>query len=71
VMGGRDWRAFATTLLSSLVATAGGVGAAHLAAGLAPIPLAVVVVGIFGVGYFVCTLVLRHPDAARLWTSLR
>jgi putative peptidoglycan lipid II flippase len=71
VMGGRDWRAFATTLLSSLVATAGGVGAAHLAAGLAPIPLAVVVVGIFGVGYFVCTLVLQHPDAARLWTSLR
>jgi len=71
VMGGRDWRAFATTLLSSLAATAGGVGAAHLAAGLAPIPLAAVVVGIFGVGYFVCTLVLQHPDAARLWTSLR
>lgn len=71
VMGRRDWRAFATTLASALVATAGGVGAAHLAAGLAPIPLAVVVVGIFGVGYFVCTLVLQHPDAARLWTSLR
>jgi putative peptidoglycan lipid II flippase len=71
VMGGRDRRAFATTLMSSLAATAGGVGAAHLAAGLAPIPLAVVVVGIFGVGYFVCTLVLQHPDAARLWTSLR
>ena len=71
VMGGRDWRSFATTLLSALAATAGGVGAAHLAAGLSPIPLAVVVVGIFGVGYFVCTLVLQHPDAARLWTSLR
>ncbi|HEY6109616.1 MAG TPA: murein biosynthesis integral membrane protein MurJ [Gemmatimonadales bacterium] len=71
VMGRRDWRAFATTVLSALAATAGGVGAAHLAAGLAPIPLAVVVVGIFGVGYFVCTLVLQHPDAARLWTSLR
>ena len=71
VMGRQDWRAFATTLLSALAATAAGVGAAHLAAGLAPIPLAVVVVGIFGIGYFVCTLVLQHPDAARLWTSLR
>jgi putative peptidoglycan lipid II flippase len=71
VMTGRDWRSFATTLLSALAATAGGVAAAHLAAGLSPIPLAVVVVGIFGVGYFVCTLVLQHPDAARLWTSLR
>lgn len=71
VMGRQDWRAFATTLLSGLAATAGGVVAAHLAAGLAPIPLAVVVVGIFGVGYFACTLVLQHPDAARLWTSLR
>jgi putative peptidoglycan lipid II flippase len=71
VMTGRDWRAFATSLVAALAATAGGVGAAHLAAGLPPIPLAVVVVGIFGVGYFVSTLVLQHPDAARLWTSLR
>ncbi|HMA42102.1 MAG TPA: murein biosynthesis integral membrane protein MurJ [Gemmatimonadales bacterium] len=71
VMSGRDWRSFATTLLSALAATAAGVAAAHLAAGLAPIPLAVVVVGVFGVGYLVCTLVLQHPDAARLWTSLR
>jgi putative peptidoglycan lipid II flippase len=71
VMSGRDWRAFATSLLAALVATAVGVAAAHLAGGLAPIPLALVVVGIFGIGYFVCTLVLQHPDAARLWTSLR
>jgi putative peptidoglycan lipid II flippase len=71
VMSGRDWRSFATALLSALAATAAAVAAAHLAAGLSPIPLAVVVVGIFGVGYFVCTLVLQHPDAARLWTSLR
>jgi len=71
VMSRQDWRAFATTLLAALAATAGGIGAAHLAAGLSPIPLALVVVGIFGVGYFVFTLVLQHPDAARLWTSLR
>lgn len=70
VMGSRDWRAFGTTLLSALAATAAGVAAAHAAAGLSPIPLAAVVVSIFGVGYFVCTLVLQHPDAARLWTSL-
>lgn len=71
VMSRQDWRAFATTLVAALAATAVGIGAAHLAVGLSPIPLALVVVGIFGVGYFVFTLMLQHPDAARLWTSLR
>jgi hypothetical protein len=71
VMTGRDWRAFAGTLVAALAASAAGVGTGHLAAGLAPIPLALVAVGMFGAVYLVCTLVLRHPDATRLWQSLR
>jgi putative peptidoglycan lipid II flippase len=71
VMSGRDWRAFAATLLAALVASGAGAAAAQLAGGLAPIPLALVVVGIFGAVYFACTLVLKHPDALRLWPSLR
>jgi putative peptidoglycan lipid II flippase len=71
MMSRRDWRAFAGTLVAALAASGAGAATAHLAASLAPIPLALVVVTIFGAVYFGCTLVLKHPDAARLWTSLR
>jgi hypothetical protein len=71
VMGRADWRAFAVALVAAGAACGAGVIAAHLAATFHPIPLALVVVGIFGVSYVGMTLLLRHPDAARLWTSLR
>jgi hypothetical protein len=38
---------------------------------MGPISLALVTLGIFGMTYAAVTLALRHPDAARLWTSLR
>lgn len=71
VLGGPDWRAFATSVIASLLAGAAGVGAEHLGAALGPIPKALGALGIFGVSYAVLTLSLKHPDAARLWKSLR
>jgi len=71
VMSRSDWQAFAGTLLAALAASGAGVATAHLAAALSPIPLALVVVSIFGAVYLGSTLVLKHPDASRLWKSLR
>ncbi|HEY7686174.1 MAG TPA: lipid II flippase MurJ, partial [Gemmatimonadales bacterium] len=71
VLGGPDWRAFGISVVASLVAGGAGAGAARLAAGMGPIPLALVALGIFGMTYAAATLALRHPDAVRLWTSLR
>jgi len=71
VLRGPDWRAFGTSVVAALTAGAAGAGAAHLAAGMGSIPLALVVLGTFGMTYAAVTLALRHPDAARLWTSLR
>lgn len=71
VLGRSDWRAFATSVVAALLAGAAGVGAAHLGAGFGPIPRALGALGIFAVTYAVLTLSLKHPDAARLWTSLR
>jgi putative peptidoglycan lipid II flippase len=71
VLSGPDWRAFGTSVGAALAAGGAGVGAAQLAAGMGQIPLALVALGIFGMAYAAITLALRHPDAARLWTSLR
>jgi putative peptidoglycan lipid II flippase len=71
VLRGPDWRAFGTSAVAALVAGGAGAGAARLAAGMGPISLALVTLGIFGMTYAAVTLALRHPDAARLWTSLR
>lgn len=71
VLYGPDWRAFGTSVVAALAAGGAGAGAAHLAAAMGPIPLALVALGIFGMTYAAVTLGLRHPDAARLWTSLR
>ena len=71
VLRGPDWRAFGTSVVAALTAGAAGAGAAHLAAGMGSIPLALVVLGTFGMTYAAVTLALRHPDAARLWTYLR
>lgn len=66
-----DWRAFGVALVAAGAATVPAVVAARAAAGLHPIPLAALVMAIFAAIYVLLTLLLRHPDAARLWTSLR
>lgn len=71
VLGPRDWRAFATSVGAALVAGAAGVGVAHLAGALGPILRALCSLGTFCGSYAALTLALKHPDAARLWTSLR
>jgi len=71
VLGPADWRAFGTSIVAALLSGGAGVTAARLGAGLGPIPLALLALGIFGVTYAAVTFALRHPDATRLWTSLR
>ena len=71
VMRGEDWRGFGTALAAAAAASGAGALAAHAAAGWHPIPLAVAAVAIFAVVYGSLTLVLRHPDAHRLWQFLR
>jgi putative peptidoglycan lipid II flippase len=71
VMHGVDWRAFGITLIAAGLASAAAVAATHAVPGLHAIPLAVLVVGTFGIIYGGVTLLLRHPDAARVWTFLR
>ena len=71
VLGRVEWRAAAVTFLAAGAAAAGSVGAAHFAASLAPIPLALLALVIFGVTYIVLTLALKHPDAASLWKFIR
>ncbi|HYV67064.1 MAG TPA: polysaccharide biosynthesis C-terminal domain-containing protein, partial [Myxococcales bacterium] len=71
VLGPADWRAFGTSIVAALLSGAAGATAARLGAGLGPIPQALLALGIFGVTYAAVTFALRHPDATRLWTSLR
>ncbi|HKE91813.1 MAG TPA: murein biosynthesis integral membrane protein MurJ [Gemmatimonadales bacterium] len=71
VLGSADWRAFGISIVAALLSGAAGVVAARLGAGLGPIPLALLALGSFGVTYAAVTFALRHPDATRLWTSLR
>jgi putative peptidoglycan lipid II flippase len=70
VLRGPDWRAFGITLAAGIVAGAGGVGAARLTSGLAPVPRGLLVLTIFGMVYGALTLLLKHPDAIRTWGSL-
>jgi putative peptidoglycan lipid II flippase len=71
VLGPADWRAFGTSVVAALLAGGAGVAAARFGAGLGPIALALLALGIFGVTYAALAFALRHPDATRLWTSLR
>lgn len=71
VLGQADWQAFAASVVAALAAGAAAMGAAHLAAGLGLIPRALSALGVFAVIYGAVTLGLKHPDAARLWPSLR
>lgn len=71
VMRRTDWRAFGIALVSALTACAVGVGMARLVAGWGPIPRAGAVCVAFGMVYVAGTLVLRHPDASRVWMSRR
>ncbi|HWZ29632.1 MAG TPA: murein biosynthesis integral membrane protein MurJ [Gemmatimonadales bacterium] len=66
-----DWRFFGTALGGALAAGGAGWLAARLAAGLAPIPLALVAFAMFGAVYGTVTVLFRHPDALRLWHYLR
>jgi putative peptidoglycan lipid II flippase len=71
VMARTDWRAFGVALAAALVACAAGVEAARLGAAWAPIPRAGAVCAAFGAVYVAGTLLLRHPDASRIWMSRR
>jgi len=66
-----DWRYFGAALGSAVLAGGAGWFAARLAHGLTPIPLAIVAFAMFGVVYGAVTVLLRHPDALRLWQYLR
>jgi peptidoglycan biosynthesis protein MviN/MurJ (putative lipid II flippase) len=68
-----DWRALGGATLAALAGAFAGGRAASIGAmeGLGPIPLGVLALGIFGGTYLALTIVLRHPDAERLWKFLR
>jgi putative peptidoglycan lipid II flippase len=65
------WRHLATTLLAAAGAAAAGVAAAGATAALGPVPRAGAALGACGLVYGLVTLLLKHPDAARVWTLRR
>ena len=67
VLGRADWRAAAVSGGAAAAAAAAALAASRAAAGSGPVLLAVVSLGIFAVTYLGVTIVLKHPDAARLW----
>ena len=71
ILHAADWRAFGIALGSAIVAGGAGVLVARLTAGAGPVVLALGAFGMFGAVYGVLTLLLRHPDALRLWHYLR
>ena len=71
VLGRADWQAFGISVVAALLAGAAAAGTVHFAGGLGPIPRALGALGIFGVSYAALTLLMKHPDAARIWTYLR
>ena len=73
VLQAPDWRAALTSAGAAAAAAGAGVLAAHGAAGrgFGAVPAALIALGIFGVMYLAVTLVLRHPDALRLWKLAR
>jgi putative peptidoglycan lipid II flippase len=70
VMRGVDWLGFGASLVAAAAASGVGALATLAVAEWPPIPLAVVTVAIFAMVYGSLTLVLRHPDARRLWKFL-
>lgn len=71
ILSGPDWRRLGVVVLGAAGAAGAGLAAVAVARGLGPIPLAAGACAIFGVTYFGVTAALRHPDALRLWQSLR
>lgn len=71
ILHAADWRYFASALGGAILAGGAGWVIAHLERGLPPIPLAALTFAMFGVVYGGVTLLLRHPDAMRLWQYLR
>jgi putative peptidoglycan lipid II flippase len=71
VLGRLDWRAFIVSGVAAVLAGAAAVGVAQLGGAFGPIPRALGALGIFGLTYAALTLLLKHPDAARIWMSLR
>lgn len=65
------WRHFGVSVAAALGAAGAGVVAAGAAANLASLARAAVALGAFGVVYAGLTLLLKHPDAVRLWTLRR
>jgi putative peptidoglycan lipid II flippase len=70
ILGRTEWRAFAVSFAGSGVAALAGLAAARLATSAGALISAIAGLAIFGVVYFTGTLLLRHPDARRLWTFL-
>lgn len=71
ILHAADWRAFVVALVAAALAGGAGRLGASLLPGLGPIPVALAAFAIFGVVYGGATLLLRHPDAVRLWHYLR
>jgi hypothetical protein len=67
ILGPGEWLAAGVSVGAAAAAAAVSVVVTHFTAGVAPIPLGLLGVGIFSVTYFALTIALRHPDAARLW----
>jgi putative peptidoglycan lipid II flippase len=67
VLGRTDWRWVGVSLLGAGAAGAAGAAAVQAAAGLRLLPLGLVAVAIFLVVYAAVVLLLKHPDAIRLW----
>jgi len=67
ILGVAEWRAVGASVVAAGAGAATGAGAVHLAAGSGPVPVALLAVASFGVVYAALTLLLKHPDALRLW----
>jgi putative peptidoglycan lipid II flippase len=67
ILGPADWRAAGVSAAAAAAGAAAGAGAVHLTTGVGPVFLALLSLGTFSVTYLALTMVLRHPDAARLW----
>lgn len=70
VLGVAERRSLVQVAAGALGAAGAGMATTTAADGLAPIPLAMLAAGAFGVTYLVFTRLLGHPDAVRIWKSL-
>jgi putative peptidoglycan lipid II flippase len=71
VLGAPERRALISATAAALAAAVSGVAAVGATALLGPVLRALVAAVAFGAVYLLGTLLARHPEAIRLWTSLR